>query len=180
MQRVSGDDAFSKVCRARRSFSFAQDSTRRRIGLGLVAAAALALSACGGGQGTTTPVSAVISAPSNITPEQLVGRWGIASFHVDKDRKRTEAQAKAGCNQPYVITKGPSDGVMMHVADDPKLYELRLKAGPGGRNYLGFEAPAGDPQDREILSVTASMLVMRFVDPDAHRRYGTFIFARCG
>ena len=28
---------------------------------------------------------------------------------------------------PYTIAKGPTDGVMMHVADDPKLYELRLK-----------------------------------------------------
>ena len=33
--------------------------------------------------------------------------------------------------------------------------------------------------DREILSASDSMLVMRFVDPDAHRRYGTFIYVRC-
>jgi hypothetical protein len=109
----------------------------------------------------------------------VIGRWGIASFHNEKDRKRTEGQAQAACNQPYVISKGPGDGVMMHVADDAKLYELRLKAGPGGRNFLGFEAPPGDLQDREILSATDSMLVMRFVDPDAHRRYGTFIYVRC-
>ncbi|PTM42526.1 hypothetical protein [Bosea sp. 124] len=124
-------------------------------------------------------VSASITAPSHIGVEKLVGRWGIASFHTEKDRKRTEAQARASCSQPYVITKGPDDGVMMHVADDAKLYELRLKAGPGGRTFLGFEAPAGDPQDREILSATDAMLVMRFVDPDAHRRYGTFIYVRC-
>ena len=37
-----------------------------------------------------------------------------------------------------------------------------------------------DPQDREILSHSKSMLVMRFVDADAQRRYGTFIYARCG
>lgn len=120
------------------------------------------------------------STPSSIPRERLIGRWGIASFHTEKDRKRTEAQAKAGCSQPYVISKGPTDGVMMHVADDPKPYELRLKGGPGGRNFLGFEAPAGDPQDREILSATDSMLTMRFVDPDANRRYGTFIYVRCG
>ena len=124
-------------------------------------------------------MASAITAPSNIGVEKLIGSWGIASFHTEKDRKRTEAQAKAGCSQPYVIRKGPEDGVMMHAADDPKLYELRLKAGPGGRTFLGFEAPAGDPQDREILSATDSMLVMRFVDPDAHRRYGTFIYVRC-
>ena len=53
---------------------------------------------------------------------------------------------------------------MMHVADDPKLYELRLKAGPGGKTYLGFEAPAGDPQDRELLSVKPKEIVARFVE----------------
>lgn len=126
-----------------------------------------------------TQVAAAIMAPTNIGVDKLIGSWGIASFHTEKDRKRTEAQAKAGCSQPYVIRKGPDDGVMMHVADDAKLYELRLKAGPGGRTFLGFEAPAGDPQDREILSASDSMLVMRFVDPDAHRRYGTFIYVRC-
>lgn len=145
--------------------------------------AALLLAGCGStSQG---PAGGGVSAggasgPSSIPRERLIGRWGIASFHTDKDRKRTEAQAKAGCSQPYIISKGPTDGVMMHVADDPKPYELRLKGGPGGKNYVGFEAPAGDPQDREILSASDSMLTMRFVDPDANRRYGTFIYARCG
>lgn len=158
----------------------ARRSDRRPAALALATLAGLALAGCVGGGGGSTQTAAVTIAPSHLDLNKFVGRWGIASFHVEKDRKRTEAQAKAGCSQPYVITKGPSDGVMMHVADDPKLYELRLKGGPGGKSYLGFEAPAGDPQDREILSATDSMLVMRFVDPDAHRRYGTFIFARCG
>lgn len=153
----------------------------RKLGIGplLVLGVAMALGGClsGGDEPRATQVAAAM--PSNIGLDKLVGSWGIASFHTEKDRKRTEAQAKAGCNQPYVIKKGPDDGVMMHVADDAKLYELRLKGGPGGRTFLGFEAPAGDPQDREILSATDSMLVMRFVDPDAHRRYGTFIYVRC-
>ncbi|WP_082365416.1 hypothetical protein [Bosea vaviloviae] len=147
------------------------------IGIGLTLAGCL--SSGEGERAPQTQVAAAITVPSHIGPDKLIGRWGIASFHNEKDRKRTETQASAGCSQPYVITKGAQDGVMMHVADDPKLYELRLKAGPGGRTYLGFEAPPGDLQDREILSATDSMLVMRFVDPDAHRRYGTFIYVRC-
>lgn len=146
-------------------------------------AAALLLAGCGSLTGEGPSASggpAAASAPTSFPRERLIGRWGIASYHTEKDRKRTEAQAKGGCGQPYVIAKGPSDGVMMHAADDPKLYELRLKAGPGGKTYLGFEAPAGDPQDREIVSASEQMLVMRFVDPDANRRYGTFIYARCG
>lgn len=123
--------------------------------------------------------SARAPAPVGVTRDAFIGSWGIASYHNLKDRKRTEAQAKDQCRQAYKIVAGPNDGVMMHVADDPKLYELRLKSGPDGKNYIGFEAPAGDPQDREILSVTPSMVEMRFVDPDAHRRYGTFLFVRC-
>lgn len=155
--------------------------SRRSLGLGVAAILALALAGCGGtSESSLRAAPAVAAAPANISTDRLIGRWGIASYHTDKDRKRTEAQAKAQCGQPYIIAKGTSDGVMMHVADDPKLYELRLKAGPGGKTYLGFEAPAGDPQDREIVSASQSELVMRFVDPDANRRYGTFIYARCG
>lgn len=141
----------------------------------------LLLSGCGGGEGLSSSGSSAASAPAptNITRDALVGRWGIASFHTEKDRKRTEAEARGQCKQPYTITKGPNDGVMMHVADDPKPYELRLKAGAGGKTYVGFEAPAGDPQDRELLTVTPKELVMRFVDADANRRYGTFIYSRC-
>jgi hypothetical protein len=142
----------------------------------------LILAACGGGE--SLPSSAAVApsapAPAGLSRDALIGRWGIASFHTEKDRKRTETEAKAQCGQPYTIAKGPGDGVMMHVADDPKAYELRLKAGAGGKTYVGFEAPAGDPQDRELLSVKPRELVMRFVDADAHRRYGTFIYIRCG
>ena len=126
------------------------------------------------------PSSATAAAPASFARERLIGRWGIASFHTDKDRQRTEREAKAQCSLPYAVAKGPTDGVMMHVADDPKLHELRLKGDAAGRTYLGFEAPPGDPQDREILSATDRLMIMRFVDPDANRRYGTFVYVRCG
>jgi hypothetical protein len=148
--------------------------------LGTAAAGIVLLAAgCGLTPGETPP-SASLAAPAAFERERLIGRWGVASFHDDKDRKRTEREAKAQCSLPYTIAKGPTDGVMMHVADDPKLYELRLKGDAAGKTYLGFEAPPGDPQDREILSATDNILIMRFVDPDANRRYGTFVYVRCG
>ncbi len=156
------------------------DAWTKRPGLAACACAValpLALAACSLGESLSPTARA--PSPTGVSRDALVGSWGIASFHTDKDRKRTEAQAKAQCSQPYRISRGPNDGVMMHVADDPKLYELRLKAGPDGRTYVGFESPAGDPQDRELLSITPNVLTMRFVDPDAHRRYGTFVFVRC-
>ncbi len=159
------------------------ESLRNCALIGIAAALSLGLAGCvGGGSSSSSRAAAsaaIAPAPANVTTAQLIGRWGIASYHTDKDRKRTEAQAKAQCGQPYVIAKGASDGVMMHVADDPKRYELRLKGDAAGRTYLGFEAPPGHPQDREILSSTDDLMTMRFVDPDANRRYGTFVYVRC-
>jgi hypothetical protein len=109
-----------------------------------VGIAALSAVGCTGTSNAVTASSAGLAAPAAFGRERLIGRWGIASFHSDKDRKRTESEARAQCSLPYNIAKGPTDGVMMHVADDPKLYELRLKGTTAGRTYLGFEAPAGD------------------------------------
>jgi len=154
--------------------------SRHRALRGLAAAAIVApmLVGCTSSGSGPTPV-ANVEAPAAFARERLVGRWGVASFHTDKDRPRTEREARAQCSLPYTIAKGPTDGVMMHVADDPKLYELRLKGDRAGRTYLGFESPPGDPQDREILSATDNLMLMRFVDPDANRRYGTFVYVRC-
>lgn len=166
--------------------SLVEPRSAQRPGLATLACGLLwplVLAGCGGGESLPSVASsgaASAPVPANVSRDALIGRWGVASFHTEKDRKRTEAEARGQCRQPYVIARGAGDGVMMHVADDPKLYELRLKAGAGGKTYLGFEAPAGDPQDRELLSVTPKEIVARFVDPDANARYGTFIYSRCG
>jgi hypothetical protein len=139
---------------------------------------ALTVTGCASTPNGASP-SSTAETPASFSRERLIGRWGVASFHTDKDRPRTEREAKAQCSLPYTIAKGPTDGVMMHVADDPKLYELRLKGDAAGRTYLGFEAPPGNPQDREIVSATDNLITMRFVDPDANRRYGTFVYVRC-
>lgn len=117
--------------------------------------------------------------PAAYPVDRLVGNWGIASYREEKDRARTEAMARSHCRNPYVITKGPRDGVMMHVADDAQVYELMLKGGADGKTYLGFNAPPGHDQDREILSITDSIVVMRFVNPEINLRYGTYIYVRC-
>jgi hypothetical protein len=148
-------------------------------------AIALALAGCAATQ-EPPPATAQATGPAlrevqtSLRREQLIGRWGVASFRDEKDRGRVTAMARSFCaRQPYTIAAGPNQGVMMHVADDPGLYELRLKGGSDGKTYLGFEAPPGDPQDREIISISDSQIVMRFVDRDANARYGTFIYARC-
>ncbi|MCZ8313987.1 hypothetical protein [Phreatobacter sp.] len=144
-----------------------------------LACAALALAGCASTPPPVAqaPVPQATRAAYPVTA--LIGSWGVASYREDRDRPRTEAMARQHCRLPYVITKGPSDGVMMHVADDPKLYELTLKGTSDGKTFLGFDAPPGHPQDREILSLTETIMVMRFVAPDVHARYGTFVYVRC-
>jgi hypothetical protein len=122
-------------------------------------------------------VAAILPSPHPV--DGLVGSWGVASYRQEKDRKRTEAMAKSHCTQPYVIKKGPTDGVLMHVADDPELYELTLKGSPSGKTYLGFAAPPGDVSDREVVFFSDREVILRFVDPDANTRYGDMVYVRC-
>ena len=65
-----------------------------------------------------------------------MGRWGVASFRQERSRQRVAAQARAQCKLPYTIARGPTGGVMMHVADNSALYELRPKGGWDGKTYL--------------------------------------------
>jgi hypothetical protein len=123
------------------------------------------------------PVAAI---PATISADELVGRWGLASYHKPEDRARTEQAARNQCRQPYVISKGPTGGVMMHLADAPEPTELRLKGAPGGRNYIGPDGPAGDKQDREIVAFEGRVMLLRWVDPEVAGRYGTMVYVRCG
>ena len=98
------------------------------------------------------PVPASAPPPPNRNPDELIGRWGYAAYNRDTDRARTQAAAQGGCNRPYTITSGPNGGVLMHLADEPELQELRLKLGSDGKTYLGPDGPAPDPRDREVVS----------------------------
>jgi len=146
----------------------------------LVLIAALpAIAACATSpQPESQPAQPAAVLPSSIPADQLVGNWGLGSYHQDAARARTEAMARTQCRQPYRIAKGPTGGVMMHLADATQLSELRLKGGPGGKNYVGPDGPI-DTVDREIVSFDGQVLIMRWLDPDVAGRYGTMIYVRC-
>ncbi len=134
-------------------------------------------------QGAAAPPAepAILPAlPPGFQPEQIVGRWGFAAYHKEGDRPRTEAAAKAQCDKPYVINRGPTGGVMMHLADDAKASELRLKGAPGGKTYVGPEGPPAIQQDREVVTFDGRVLVLRWMDPEVASRYGTGVYVRCG
>jgi hypothetical protein len=164
-------------------------SQRVRIAANLGAASALAifLGACSSmslpsfsSSPSATPEPAPVpEMPATIRADEIVGKWGLASFQNPNDRARTEAAAKAQCKQPYVIGAGTSGGVIMHLADQATPQELRLKGSPSGKNYIGPPGPAGGEQDREIVSFDGRVLITRFIDKDAATRYGNMVYVRC-
>jgi hypothetical protein len=117
--------------------------------------------------------------PATIRSDEIVGRWGLASYQDPKDRARTEAMARSQCKQPYTITAGSSGGVIMHLADQATPQELRLKGSPSGKNYIGPAGPTPGEQDREIVSFDGRVMITRFVDKDAGTRYGNMVYVRC-
>ena len=165
-------------------------SARTVANLGIASALALFLGACGGSfslpslSSSSTPTAApepgvAPEMPATIRADEIVGRWGLASYQNPADRARTEAAAKGQCKNPYVIGAGQSGGVIMHLADQATPQELRLKGSPSGKNYIGPPGPAGGEQDREIVSFDGRVLITRFTDPDAATRYGNMVYVRC-
>ena len=163
-------------------------SARSAANLGIALSLTLFLGACGSfslpslssSSSTPEPEPGVgPEMPATIRSDEIVGRWGLASYQNPADRARTEAAAKGQCKQPYVIGAGSSGGVVMHLADQATPQELRLKGSQSGKNYIGPSGPAGGEQDREIVSFDGRVLVTRFTDKDAATRYGNMVYVRC-
>jgi hypothetical protein len=161
---------------------------RKVASLGIACALTALLGGCGGGgmslpsfSSNTAPTEPGVAPemPASIRADEIVGRWGLASFQDPKDRARTENAAKGQCKQPYVIGAGTHGGVVMHLADQATPQELDLKGSPGGKNYIGPAGPAGGEQDREIVSFDGRVLITRFIDKDAATRYGNMVYVRC-
>ena len=168
-------------------------SARTMSSLAAASVMALFLGGCGsfsgfgggfGGFGNSEPVALVEAPleremPASIRADEIVGRWGLASYMNPNDRVRTENAARGQCKQPYIIGAGASGGVIMHLADEATPQELRLKGSPSGKNYIGPAGPAGGEKDREIVSFDGRVLVTKFIDKDAAVRYGNMVYIRC-
>jgi len=156
------------------------ERARPALNLAIAAVLATVLGGCGAGsQQTALEPGVAPEMPATVRADQFVGSWGVASYQDPKDRTRVEAAAKAQCKLPYVITAGASGGVVMHLADEAAPQDLRLKGSPSGKNYIGPPGPAGGEKDREVVSVDSRLLITRFVDPDAAKRYGYMVYVRC-
>jgi hypothetical protein len=125
------------------------------------------------------PTSGGGSLPSKYAPDEFVGRWGYTSYQNEADRARTINAARGQCRTPYVIAKGPTGGVMMNLADEKQVSEMRLKGSSDGKNYIGPDGDAGVAQDQEIVTFDGRVLITRYVDPDAAKRYGNMVRVKC-
>jgi hypothetical protein len=117
--------------------------------------------------------------PPSIHAEEIAGSWGLAAYHRDQDRTRTQAAAKSQCGKPYVIEASASGGVMMLGHDSPQIQEMTLKGSAEGKTYVG---PGGDPaatDDREVVSFDGKTLILKWVDPEVAGRYGNMVLVRC-
>jgi hypothetical protein len=129
----------------------------------MIAAVALATLACG-----TTHAAAQSTG-------DLVGRWGVAAYWNESDAQRISQQARSFCNQPYTITAGRNGGAMMFEAFEGRQREFQVS----GRSIV----PVGDSNARlvkDIVSWNGQVLVFRYRDEEAGRKYGNMVFARCG
>jgi hypothetical protein len=127
------------------------------------------------------PPAPTLALPPAFPPQDIVGRWGLAAYHKEEDRQRTEVAAANQCKQPYIITLGPSGGVMMHLADQATPTELRLRGAPGNKTYIGpADGEVGGSQDRLVVGFDGRVLALRWMDSEVQGRYGTMVYVRCG
>ncbi len=112
--------------------------------------------------------------------EQMVGRWGLASYFREADAAKVTAAARGACSAPYIIARGPNGGVLLNQPDDPGKSEHVIKQGWGGTTYVGPEGEAGGARDRAFLAFEPGRFVLRWVDPTVANRYGVMVFMRCG
>ena len=167
-----------------RDLPFRGVPSRRFIAsLSVLVAGALWLSAC-----NTTDIAGGAAVPALVIPPGppvavdvalLPGKWGLASYRDEKDRARTQAEAKGACGNPYVIAAGSQGGVLMHLPDQAQPTEVFVKTTADGRSLIGPRGPVGLPQDRVVMYFQGGVLITEWLDPSAKERYGTMLFVRC-
>jgi hypothetical protein len=117
--------------------------------------------------------------PPSIHAEEIVGKWGLAAYHRDQDRARTQNAARSQCGKPYEIRASANGGVMMLGHDNPQVQEMTLKGSTEGKTYVGpGDLPAG-MDDREVVSFDGKVLILKWVDPEVAGRYGNMVLVRC-
>jgi hypothetical protein len=111
--------------------------------------------------------------------DQLVGRWGLASYFREADAAKVTAAARGFCNSPYIIARGPNGGVMLNQPDQPQKSEHVIAASFTGRTTIGPASDTSGAKDREFVSFQPNQFVLRWLEPTVANRYGVMVFVRC-
>jgi hypothetical protein len=164
--------------------------TRHLVTAALLGAAAVIFASCSSTNNTFSSLNPFASAPEappatplpppSLRVDEITGRWGLASYHRDADRPRTEAAARAGCNQPFDIERSASGGALMYGHDNPAKVDMTIKASYDNKTYIGPGPTPKGADDREVLSFDGRVLVLKWVDPEIAGRYGIQVLVRCG
>ena len=167
-----------------RALPFWGFSSRRFLtSLAVLTASAIWLSGCGTTDiagGTAVPTLVIPPGPPVVVDVALLpGKWGLASYRDEKDRARTQAEAKSACGNPYVVAGGSQGGVLMHLPDQTQPTEVFVKTTADGRSLIGPRGPIGLPQDRVVMYFQGGVLITEWLDPSARERYGTMLLVRC-
>lgn len=116
------------------------------------------------------------------TADQLVGRWGLAAYWKATDAQNARKWAAAACNQPYVIAAGKAPGtVMMHIADEPQVRELKLV----GKGKAAQLVPSSDAKGgvahhtRTVSGFDGKSFELVWQDAGVASRYGINVYVRC-
>jgi hypothetical protein len=156
----------------------------------LLGTAAVMLASCSSTNSTFSSLNPFASAPEappaaplpppSLRADEITGRWGLASYHRDADRPRTEAAARGQCNQPYIIERLASGGVLMLGHDNPATVDMAIKGSYENKTYIGPGPTPKGNDDREVVSFDGKTLVLKWVDQEVAGRYGIMVLVRCG
>jgi hypothetical protein len=164
---------------------------RQLVTAALVGTAAVMLASCSSTNNTFSSLNPFASStpdappatplpPPSLRADEITGRWGLASYHRDADRPRTEAAARGQCNQPYIIERSASGGVLMLGHDNPAKVDMAIKGSYENKTYIGPGPTPKGNEDREVVSFDRNVLVLKWVDPEIAGRYGIMVLVRCG
>jgi hypothetical protein len=112
--------------------------------------------------------------------DDLVGRWGVASYWKKEDKASAPGWARQSCGQPYIIEKNETGNLMMFVADG-KRREVNLK----GKKLTPTEKalPEG-PGKMHARTITAfepgKSFELTWDNGRFAGRYGTVVYVKCG
>jgi hypothetical protein len=120
------------------------------------------------------PVSAVVPA------SYFAGRWGQVSFNNADDLPKMAKVARDYCKLPTTITLSSPSTFRMYVATELKEAQVFEQ---NGSLYI---IPTEQLSDglirgaRELHVLDNNTFTLRYLEDEAHRRYGPNVFARCG